>query len=34
MADALIENPIVNAPFHDADRLFKFTDEEHDRIIR
>jgi type III restriction enzyme len=27
MADALIENPILNSPFHEPDRHFKFTDE-------
>ena len=27
MADALIENPILNSPFHEPERHFKFTDE-------
>jgi type III restriction enzyme len=27
MADALIENPILNSPFQEPDRHFKFTDE-------
>ena len=27
MADALIENPILNSPFIEPDRHFKFTDE-------
>ena len=27
MADALIENPILNSPFFEPDRHFKFTDE-------
>jgi type III restriction enzyme len=27
MADALIENPILNSPFHEPRRHFKFTDE-------
>jgi type III restriction enzyme len=27
MADALIENPILNSPFQETDRHFKFTDE-------
>jgi hypothetical protein len=27
MADALIENPILNSPFHEPDRHFKITDE-------
>jgi hypothetical protein len=28
MADALIENPILNSPFLEPDRHFKFTDED------
>ena len=27
MADALIENPILNSQVHEPDRHFKFTDE-------
>jgi type III restriction enzyme len=27
MADALIENPILNSPFHEPDRHFKFSGE-------
>ena len=27
MAGALIENPILNSPFQEPDRHFKFTDE-------
>src|SRR5271166_5115761 len=27
MADVLIENPILNSPFHEPERHFKFTDE-------
>ena len=27
MADALIENPILNSPFHEPERHFKFTGE-------
>jgi type III restriction enzyme len=35
MADALIDNPILNAPFVEPTRYFKFSDEgDHQRHCR